>query len=44
MEKPVSEIMDILEPYARELGVRKIGTMYFQTVLDKVKGECRYLD
>ena len=43
-QKNYNRVMDILEPYARELGAEKIGVCYFQAVFDKVKGECRYLD
>ncbi len=38
-----TEVMDVLEPYARKLGAEAIKTVYFQAVFDKEKGEYRYL-
>ena len=35
--------LDIMEPYARELGIKVIGTQYFQIVFDKEQGVSRFL-
>ena len=40
----VNHVMDLLEPYARQLHIKTIGTCYFQSIFDKVKGEYRYLE
>lgn len=44
IEKGINWAMNVVEPYARELGIRVIGTQYFQAVFDKDAGMYKYLD
>ncbi len=43
-DKGFNWAMEKIEPYARELGIRSIGTQYFQAVFDKEQGIFKVLD